>query len=293
MPGFSFKKQNGIDSATGLGDTKVIIYEDASSNKYTFGVDGSDVFNTFKYEPSSGVEVDYSALATQFMSVGGVNGLLGAINAINTNVGTINANVGTINTKVGTIETTVGTVNANVGSSPLAPMFTGLAHEATLTTLDGKVDAIKTQTNLIPADLTARLDALNLADANAQGTLGKALSELAKAQKLSELDTKVGNLIPANLTERLNALNPADTSGGLGQALKGIQDKTDKLDLADSEDTLGGALGKLETGLTIITGHTTTMSREFTSLLQGQGLDISSAGNENMLGEYSPDQFLG
>ncbi|WP_395463379.1 hypothetical protein [Wolbachia endosymbiont of Cantharis cryptica] len=62
----SFKQQNGTDNATNINDAKVIVYTDSTGNKYTFGVDSGNVFNTFKYHANGVADaVDYSTIATK------------------------------------------------------------------------------------------------------------------------------------------------------------------------------------------------------------------------------------
>ncbi|KLT22089.1 hypothetical protein wVul_1834 [Wolbachia endosymbiont of Armadillidium vulgare str. wVulC] len=189
----SFKQVDRQTDATDLADIYTIIYEDNTGNKYTFGVEnGTNTFNIFKYEPNSGGEVDYSAIAKNFMTNGAVGGLLGKLTTIETatNAANLGDKVAAIKTKTDSFTADVADIKAKTDKMPadldaelgklaksaelaplaktaeLAPLVTPLAKSAELAPLvaplakTADVADIKAKTDKMPADLNAELTKL-------------------------------------------------------------------------------------------------------------------------------------
>ncbi|WP_264330758.1 hypothetical protein [Wolbachia endosymbiont (group B) of Erebia ligea] len=237
MASLTFKDSAGANVVSPT--IKSIIYEDAAQNKYTFGVDNTSVFNTFRYEPNGAAEIDYSATATNFMTGGAIATLLG-----------IGTNVDSIKTKTDSIPADLSadlvTIKTQVGTD----MISGIkAKTDKITdTLGADVTAIKAKTDTIPADLTAKVTAIETATNAANlgdkitaiqtktdkmpDDLGTELGKLAKTAELAPL-AKTAELAPLAKTAELAPLaKTADVTA--------IRAKTDKM-----PDDLGTELGKL------------------------------------------------
>ncbi|TNK94219.1 hypothetical protein OUY_02565 [Wolbachia endosymbiont of Leptopilina clavipes] len=196
MASLTFKDSAGANIVSPT--IKSIIYEDAAQNKYTFGVDNTSVFNTFRYEPNGAAEIDYSATATNFMTGGAIATLLG-----------IGTNVGAIKTKTDSIPADLSadlvTIKTQVGTD----LISGIkAKTDKITdTLGADVIAIKAKTDTIPADLTAKVTSIETATNAAN--LGN---------KVTAIQTKTDK-IPADLNAELIKLTTiAKTLNGAPQA---------------------------------------------------------------------------
>ncbi|WP_265022880.1 hypothetical protein [Wolbachia endosymbiont (group B) of Ischnura elegans] len=205
MANLSFKKVDRQTDATDLAGVKTIIYEDNTGNKYTFGVDNTSVFNTFRYEPNGAAEIDYSATATNFITGGAIATLLG-----------IGTNVGAIKTKTDSIPADLSadlvTIKTQVGTD----LISGIkAKTDKITdTLGADVIAIKAKTDTIPADLTAKVTAIETAT-NAANLGDKVTAIQTKTDKMTaDLNaeliklTTIGNAINSNghVTEAAKAV---------------------------------------------------------------------------------------
>ncbi|WP_264730001.1 hypothetical protein [Wolbachia endosymbiont (group B) of Episyrphus balteatus] len=229
MASLTFKDSAGANVVSPT--IKSIIYEDAAQNKYTFGVDNTSVFNTFRYEPNGAAEIDYSATATNFMTGGAIATLLG-----------IGTNVGAIKTKTDSIPADLSadlvTIKTQVGTD----LISGIkAKTDKITdTLGADVIAIKAKTDTIPADLTAKVTSIETAT-NAANLGDKVTAIQTKTDKITDtLGADVTAIkaktdtIPADLTAKVTSIETATNAANLGDKVTAIQTKTDKI-----TDTLG------------------------------------------------------
>jgi hypothetical protein len=250
-----------------VDSVKFIAYEDVSRNQYIFGVNNStNVFEAFKYTPSSGSEVDYSPIATQFMTGGGVATLLSTLGAIETAVDVTNlgnklraiqdktdnldltdtSTAGKLGKVLKDIQDKTVDVSALAKSSELTPLTTATGKIAGIET---NVGDIKTATN--PANLGDKLTAIQAKTNTIPADFGTKVDALAKSSELTPLTTAAGKIagIETNVGEiktKTNKLDPTDTNtGALGEALgklaaanklteldtkvDGIKDKTDTI----------------------------------------------------------------
>ncbi|MDG7057429.1 MAG: hypothetical protein LKM43_04780 [Wolbachia endosymbiont of Penenirmus auritus] len=144
MPaGLTFHTKEG-NPADNVNVIKNIVYEDSRGNQYTFGVNDSNVFSTFKYKPQNGSEVNYSATAKNFVENGAVAALLD-----------IGAEVGKIKTNIDKLDP------VSTGDGTLGKVLSGIKAEAAkITGVDTKVIAIKAKTDNMPDNLNTELDSL-------------------------------------------------------------------------------------------------------------------------------------
>ncbi|WP_253301894.1 hypothetical protein [Wolbachia endosymbiont of Psylliodes chrysocephala] len=266
-----FKQADRKTDATTLVEIKTLVYEDNTGNKCTFGVNGTNVFDTFKYEPNGHSEVDYSAIATSFMTDGAVSTLLDRLSTIET--ATNAANLGD---KVTAIKDAVSKPNledklksiqdkANAIPDDLEDELTTIKTETgKITAIETNVDAIQTKTDKMPADLGTELG--KLATSAALSTLdGKVDTITTETNKIAAIGTNVGKIetktdkIPADLGTELGKLATSAALSTLDGKVDTITTKTDKIP-AD----LGTELGKLATSaaLSTLDGKVDTITTE-------------------------------
>ncbi|MHC3897347.1 UNVERIFIED_CONTAM: hypothetical protein LBW93_00130 [Wolbachia endosymbiont of Nasonia longicornis] len=193
MASLTFKDSAGANVVSPT--IKSIIYEDAAQNKYTFGVDNTSVFNTFRYEPNGAAEIDYSATATNFMTGGAIATLLG-----------IGTNVDSIKTKTDSIP------------ADLTAKVTAIETATNAANLGDKVTAIQTKIDKMPADLDAELG--KLAKSAELTPLAKTaeLAPLTKTTDITAIKAKTDKM-PADLNAELIKLTTiAETLNGSPQA---------------------------------------------------------------------------
>ncbi|WP_410542598.1 hypothetical protein [Wolbachia endosymbiont of Tetranychus urticae] len=236
MASLIFKDNSGKDVKSPT--IKSIIYEDAARNKYTFGVDnGTNVFNTFKYGPNGAAEVDYSTIATNFMTEGAIATLLG----IGTNVGEIKAKTdkmpADLGTELGNLAKSadVTAIKAKTDTIPadLTAKVTAIETATNSANLGDKVTAIQTKTDKITDTLGADVTAIKAKTDKMPADLGTELGNLAKSADVTAIKAKT-DTIPADLTAKVTAIETATNSANLGDKVTAIQTKTDKI-----TDTLG------------------------------------------------------
>ncbi len=245
----SFK--NGVDAPIANANIKKIVYEDDTGNKYTFGVDNiTNIFNTFKYDPNGlDPEVDYSATATKFMTGGAIATLLDIgtnVDAIKTKTDKMPAdltakvtaietatNAANLGNKVTAIQAKTDTIPADLGAdvtsikaktdkmpADLNAELNKLATSASLSTLDGKVDTIKTNTDKI-ADIGTNVGAIQTKTDKMPANLSTELGTLAKSADVTDIKAKTDKM-PADLSTELGTLaKSADVTD--------IKAKTDKM----------------------------------------------------------------
>ncbi|WP_353276614.1 hypothetical protein [Wolbachia endosymbiont (group B) of Villa cingulata] len=237
MASLTFKDNSGANVPSPT--IKSIIYEDAAQNKYTFGVDNTSVFNTFRYEPNGAAEIDYSATATNFMTGGAIATLLG----IGTNVGAIKTKTDKITDTLGADVTAIkaktefipDTFTADVAAIKDATSAANLGNKVTAIqtktdkitdTLGADVTAIKAKTEFIPDTFTADVAAIK--DATSAANLGN---------KVTAIQTKTDKM-PADLNAELIKLttigNAINGNGHVTEAAKAVLESSFKQAITDA-----------------------------------------------------------
>ncbi len=255
----SFK--NGVDAPIANANIKKIVYEDDTGNKYTFGVDNiTNIFNTFKYDPNGlDPEVDYSATATKFMTGGAIATLLDIgtnVDAIKTKTDKMPAdltakvtaietatNAANLGNKVTAIQAKTDTIPADLGAdvtsikaktdkmpADLNAELNKLATSASLSTLDGKVDTIKTNTDKI-ADIGTNVGAIQTKTDKMPANLSTELGTLAKSADVTDIKAKTDKM-PADLNAELIKLtaigNAINGNGNVAEAAKAVLESSFK-----------------------------------------------------------------